>query len=38
MVCDYRDLEVWKQAMELCECVYALVRSFPQEEKRALGD
>lgn len=38
MVCDYRDLEVWKQAMDLCECVYALVRSFPQEEKRALGD
>ena len=38
MVCDYRDLEVWKQAMELCECVYALVRKFPQEEKRSLGD
>ena len=38
MVYDYRDLEVWKQAMELCERVYALVRKFPQEEKRALGD
>ena len=38
MVCDYRDLEVWKQAMELCEFVYALVRKFPQEEKRSLGD
>lgn len=38
MAYDYRELEVWKQAMELCERVYALVRKFPQEEKRALGD
>ena len=38
MAYDYRELEVWKQAMELCERMYALVRKFPQEEKRALGD
>jgi len=35
---DYRDLEVWKQSMELCEKVYGLVRKFPQEERYALCD
>ena len=38
MISDYKDLEVWKQSMSLCEKVYALVRQFPQEEKYALGD
>ena len=38
MTLDYRDLEVWKQSMGLCETVYALVRKFPQEERHALGD
>ena len=35
---DYRDLEVWNFAMNLCEQVYAYVRLFPKEEKYALGD
>ncbi len=29
---DYRDLTVWKEAMEIAEHVYALTRSFPREE------
>ena len=38
MISDYRDLEVWKKSMTLCEKVYSYVRMFPQEEKFALGD
>ena len=38
MINDYRDLEVWKQAMELCETVYGIVRMFPADERYALGD
>jgi four helix bundle protein len=29
---DYRDLIVWKEAMELAELVYSLTRAFPREE------
>jgi four helix bundle protein len=29
---DYRDLIVWKEAMEIAELVYSLTRSFPREE------
>jgi len=29
---DYRDLIVWKEAMEIAELVYLLTRSFPREE------
>ena len=38
MINDYRDLEVWKQAMVLCETVYGIVRKFPTDERYALGD
>jgi four helix bundle protein len=29
---DYRDLTVWKEAMEIAELVYRLTRAFPREE------
>jgi four helix bundle protein len=29
---DYRDLVVWKEAMEIAELVYSLTKSFPREE------
>jgi four helix bundle protein len=29
---DYRDLIVWKEAMEIAELVYSLTRAFPSEE------
>ena len=29
---DYRDLIVWKEAMEIAELVYLLTRMFPREE------
>ena len=29
---DYRDLIVWKEAMEIAELVYSATRSFPREE------
>ena len=29
---DYRDLVVWKEAMDIAERVYSLTRSFPREE------
>jgi hypothetical protein len=35
---DYRELEVWKMSMDLCEQVYGLVRQFPADERYALGD
>lgn len=38
MALDYRELDVWKMSMELCEQVYGLVRHFPTDERYALGD
>ena len=38
MALDYRELDVWKISMELCEQVYGLVRQFPSDERYALGD
>ena len=38
MALDYRELEVWRMSMELCEQVYSLVRQFPSDERYALGD
>jgi four helix bundle protein len=29
---DYRDLIVWKEAMQIAELVYSLTRAFPREE------
>jgi len=29
---DYRDLTVWKEAMQIAELVYRLTRAFPREE------
>jgi four helix bundle protein len=29
---DYRDLTVWKEAIEIAELVYLLTRAFPREE------
>lgn len=29
---DYRDLIVWKEAMDIAEAVYLLTRTFPREE------
>ena len=34
----YRKLIVWQKAMDLTEKVYALIRSFPADEKYALAD
>ena len=33
MARDYRDLEVWRLAMDLAEAVYRLVRGFPKTEE-----
>lgn len=38
MVGDFHNLEVWQLSMILCERVYAIVRTFPQEERYALVD
>ena len=38
MVNDYRELDVWKMSMSLCEKVYDLIRSFPADERFALCD
>ena len=38
MVNDYRELEVWKMSMSLCEKIYELIRSFPADERFALCD
>ena len=32
----YRDLTVWRRAMELAEAVYALTKSFPRQEEYRL--
>ena len=34
----FRELDAWKYAMELTNCVYDLVKKFPGEERYALGD
>ena len=34
----FRELDAWKYAMELTNCVYDLVKKFPNEERFALGD
>ena len=36
MVRDYRDLEVWRLAMDLAEATYGLVRDFPKSEEYRL--
>src|SRR3712207_2721672 len=36
MVRDYRDLEVWRLAMDLAEPVYRLTRAFPKAEEYRL--
>jgi four helix bundle protein len=33
---DYRDLTVWKEAMDIAELVYRLTRAFPREEAYGL--
>ena len=33
---DYRDLDIWKDAMDLCEWVYGLVKLFPKDEMYGL--
>ena len=38
MINDYRDLQVWQNAMTLCEKVYAHLRNFPVEERHGLCD
>jgi four helix bundle protein len=35
---DYKDLNVWKESMDLVENVYRLVKLFPKEEIYALTD
>ena len=35
---DYKDLIVWKKAMELTKTAYLLARRLPKEENYALGD
>ena len=35
---DYKDLIVWKKAMELTKTAYLLARILPKEENYALGD
>jgi four helix bundle protein len=34
---NYRELRVWKEAMELCKSVYTVVAEFPEEEKYGLS-
>jgi len=34
----FRELEVWKKAMDLTDRVYDLLSDFPKEERFALGD
>lgn len=38
MANDYRELDVWKMSMTLCENVYTLIQFFPSEERFALCD
>lgn len=34
----FRELDLWRKAMDLTDCVYDLVGRFPNEERYALGD
>jgi four helix bundle protein len=34
---DYRDLIVWKRAIELTVCIYKLTRAFPKDEQYGLS-
>lgn len=36
MILTYRDLDVWKNAMNLAENVYAVTKDFPLEERYGL--
>ena len=35
---DFRELKVWQKSMDIAVDIYALVKTFPVEEKFALGD
>ena len=35
---DYKDLNVWKESMDLVENIYKIVNFFPKEETYALSD
>ena len=35
---DYKDLQVWQRSIDFVVEVYSLVKSFPSEERYALGD
>ncbi len=37
MAQDYRDLIVWKRAIELTVCIYKLTRAFPKDEQYGLS-
>ena len=37
MAQDYRDLIVWKRAIELTVCIYELTRAFPKDEQYGLS-
>ena len=37
MAQDYRDLLVWKKAIDLTVCIYRLTRTFPQDERYGLS-
>jgi four helix bundle protein len=37
MILSYRDLDVWKNAMDLVEAVYKVTADFPAEEKYGLS-
>ena len=37
-IADYKDLIVWKRAMELAKSAYTLARKLPREENYALAD
>jgi len=34
---DYRDLDVWNEAMTLCESIYDVTKAFPREEMFGLS-
>ena len=35
---DYKDLQVWQRSIDFVLEIYSLVKTFPVEEKYALGD
>ena len=35
---DYKDLQVWQRSIDFILEIYSLVKTFPVEEKYALGD